>query len=241
MVAMQEAVADIITRIAAAAVRGGRRPDEVTLVAATKHCSAALISLYLNTLESLGISSCVIGENYLQEFKGKQESITAPFKAHFIGPLQSNKAKEAAMLFDMVESVGSRKVLRELSKGAVLRATPVEFLLQVNISDDDAKQGFSPQDLTESLFDEIGMLPNIRFRGLMTMTRYYDIPELVRPDFQRFRSLRDEVEPLPSVRRLLESRKFVLSMGMSRDFEIAIEEGADMVRVGTALFGERSQ
>jgi pyridoxal phosphate enzyme (YggS family) len=161
----------------------------------------------------------------VQEFAGKQPAVShlGGARFHLIGHLQSNKARKAAELFDVVQTVDSPKLARRLHEAA---SHPLDVFLEVKLSPEEAKHGCDPQDIP-ALIDAIAALPNLKLRGLMTMPPWSDDPETARPYFRRLRALAQE-HGLPE-----------LSMGMSNDLEVAIEEGSTMVRVGAALFGRR--
>jgi pyridoxal phosphate enzyme (YggS family) len=207
-------------RIERACRRVGRAPDEVTLVAITKTVPPLAIAAAF----AAGISH--FGENRVQEAVAKigQLSDLTPHPTwHMVGHLQTNKAKTAVELFDLIHSVDSVRLAEALSQ-RTQKTLPV--LLEVNVADEASKSGFSMADVASAL-KELSTLPHLAIKGLMTVAPLVDDPEQVRPVFRRLRSLRDSLG--------LEH----LSMGMTDDFEVAIEEGATMVRIGRAIFGER--
>ncbi len=209
-------------RIAAACERAGRSPDEVTLVAVTKGFPAAAVA------EAYDAGLRDFGENRVQEAVPKIEALAASGRSprwHLVGHLQTNKVKLAVGLFAILHSVDSVRLAQAISRHA-RKAVPI--LLEVNVAQEASKFGFSPQELPSAL-DEIARLPKLEVRGLMTVAPLTDDPETVRPVFRRLRELRDAAA-------LQE-----LSMGMTDDFEVAIEEGATMVRVGRAIFGPRPE
>ena len=216
-------------RIAQAALGAGRNPDDIQLVAVSKTVSAATIQQAINA----GVT--ILGENYLQEARKKIEEIGHAVRWDFIGHLQSNKAKYVVDLFDIIQSVDRLSLAQEINRLAKKKGKTVKVLLQVNISGEEAKSGIDPAGVT-ALLRETLTLANLSVQGLMTMPPYFDDPEKARPYFVALRELRD------SLRK--EHGKYTdlkeLSMGMSADFEIAIEEGSTIVRVGTAIFGERT-
>jgi len=176
-----------------------------------------------------------LGENYIQEARDKINRLAAtPVNWHFIGHLQSNKAKYAVRLFDLIHSVDSLKLARELDKYAKINDKIQAMLIQVNVAREDTKSGVYVEN-TLKLLTDIGQLENVSVKGLMTMPPYFNAPEKVRPFFAALRELRDRIvlERIPNI------AMDDLSMGMTGDFEAAIEEGATMVRIGTAIFGER--
>jgi pyridoxal phosphate enzyme (YggS family) len=185
--------------------------------------------------EAIEAGVTILGENYVQEAREKFNALVRyPVSWHFIGHLQSNKAKYAVRLFDLIHSVDSFKLARELDKQAKKVDKIQQILVQVNISAEDTKSGISA-DEAPGLISEISQLENLSIRGLMTMPPYFYQPEKVKPFFSALRQLRDQIkaQSLPNVS--LDE----LSMGMTGDFEVAIQEGATLVRIGTAIFGER--
>ena len=213
-------------RIIAACVAGGRAPDSVTLVAVTKGQPPEVVS----AAASAGLS--LFGENKVQEAKAKIPLCPARSRWHMIGHLQSNKCRDAVELFEMIQSVDSLALAQEIHKRAEQAAKTMQVLLEVNVAGEASKFGYRPETLLAEL-KAINDLPQIEIHGLMTMAPWTLEPEKVRPIFRRLRELKEQCEkilgaPLPH-----------LSMGMTGDFEVAIEEGATMVRIGTALFGAR--
>ena len=177
-----------------------------------------------------------LGENYIQEAKEKINTLaTYPATWHFIGHLQSNKAKYAVRMFDLIHSVDSLKLAQELDKYAKKNDKVQAILIQVNVAREDSKSGVYLED-TLQLLRDVGRLENIEVKGLMTMPPYFNAPEKVRPFFAALREFRDQIkkEAIPNI--CMDE----LSMGMTGDFETAIEEGATMVRIGTAIFGDRN-
>lgn len=213
-------LASVEERIRAACARSGRRREEVTLLAVTKTFPAEAI------LEAYELGLREFGENYVQEFEQKAPLVRslAGARFHLIGHLQSNKSRRAGELFDVIQTVDSAKLARRLDA----LARPLDVMIEVKLSPEETKAGCAPEDLP-ALIDSIRACPNLRLTGLMTMPPWSDDPELSRPYFRRLREL------------ALGHGLSVLSMGMSHDLEVAIEEGATMVRVGTALFGERKR
>ena len=212
--------------IAAAAQRGGRDPGAVKLVAVSKTVEVGRIK------EALAAGQNIFGENYLQEAKAKIAALGEGPNWHFIGHLQTNKAKAAVELFHLIHSVDRLHLAQALEKAAARLGKVQEILLQVNLAGEASKSGAAPEAVDE-LYREIAGLDHLRVVGLMTMPPWFDDPEVVRPYFKALRELRDRLRqmdlgPLPE-----------LSMGMSGDFEAAVEEGATLVRVGTAIFGKR--
>jgi pyridoxal phosphate enzyme (YggS family) len=206
-----------------------RDPDSIRLVAVSKTVPAETVK------EAIEAGAKILGENYVQEAREKFDALVHyPVNWHFIGHLQSNKAKYAVRLFDLIHSVDSLKLARALNKEAKKVDKIQPILVQVNISGEDTKSGISAED-APGLISEISHLKNLSIEGLMTMPPYFYQPEKVRPYFAALRELRNQMkkQSLPNVS--LEE----LSMGMTGDFEVAIEEGATLVRIGTAIFGER--
>ena len=213
-------------RIAAACGRAGRNPDEVTLVAVTKSQPPEIVG------EAARLGLTLFGENKIQEAKAKIPLCSGRLKWHFIGHLQTNKARDAVELFEMVQSVDSLHLAEELNKRAEQAAKRLPVLLEINVVGEASKFGYRPDKLRAEL-EQLNALQRLEIHGLMTVPPWTKDPEEVRPIFRQMRELKEECEqklgaPLPC-----------LSMGMTGDFEIAIEEGATMVRIGTALFGER--
>ena len=206
-------------RIERAAARAGRNRETILLLAVSKVFPASAIR------EAYGLGLREFGENYVQEFEGKHPELTALSDArfHFIGHLQSNKAKLAAELFHVIQTVDSDKVARRLDSFA---SRTLDVMLEVKLSPESAKSGVAPQDLPK-LVDSVRQCPRLRLTGLMTMPPWSEDAELSRPYFRRLRELSESLR-VPG-----------LSMGMSHDLEAAIEEGATCIRVGTALFGRR--
>ena len=183
--------------------------------------------------------SIIFGENYVQEFKQKRADLPTTIDCHLIGHLQRNKARDAVRLFSVIESVDSAGLLRELQKEAAREEKLQQIFLQVNVSQDQAKRGFMVADVAALIEQEIPQATNLKLCGLMTITALYDEAEKARPDFHALRALRDELVGSEALRRAIGRDSLELSMGMSSDYEIAIEEGATVVRVGSAIFGAR--
>ncbi len=215
-------------RVALAASRVGRDPFEVTVVAVVKTVPVALIE------EAIEAGVTHIGENRVQEASGKFESIGRKVTWHMVGHLQRNKVKRALEIFDVVQSVDSVRLARVISERALVARRTVDVLLEVNTSGETTKYGFRPEELGGAA-DEICSLEGIRTRGLMTVGPLVGDAEEARESFVLLRNLRDKISALG----LPGMEMSVLSMGMTNDFEVAIEEGATMIRVGTAIFGAR--
>jgi hypothetical protein len=222
-------VAAVRERIARAAVRAGRRPEEVTLVAVSKTFPPeAVRAAYEAGLRDFG-------ENRVQEAETKAAALAdlrAEVRWHLVGRLQSNKARPAAALFDRIHSVDEVKLGQRLERAAEESRRTLPVLVQVNLGGEETKAGLD-ESLLFGTLDALRGCKRIHVDGLMAIPPFLEDPEAVRPYFRRLRQLRDEAV----ARRLLRGAE--LSMGMSHDFEVAVEEGATLVRVGTALFGDR--
>ena len=221
-------VAKVRERIEQAAKRSGRRADEVTLVAVSKTKTAEDVRAGFEA----GLR--VFGENKVQEAEAKATLLAtlreAGLRWHLVGHLQNNKARKAAALFECVHGLDREDLARRLARLGRERGRPIRALVQVNLSQEPTKRGVSREQLP-SLLDSIRELEGLSVDGLMTMPAYRENPEDVRSHFARLRELRDDAER----DGLLAGSE--LSMGMSHDFEVAVEEGATPVRIGTALFG----
>jgi len=227
-------IASIQERIAAATRRAGRRSEEIVLMAVSK------TQLPERIREAYDAGQRLFGENRVQEFAAKAEALGDLREAdwHMIGHLQTNKAAKTAELFRAVDSVDSLKLAEKLDAAARKLGRKLDVLIEVNLGGEEAKSGVAPDSLAlEELLLAAPRLEALAFRGLMTVPPFTEDPEGARPYFRRLRELRDAIasRKLPSV--ALDQ----LSMGMSHDFEIAIEEGSSCVRVGTAIFGERTK
>jgi PLP dependent protein len=220
-------ISTVMQRITDRAQACGRDPDSVHLVTAAKSQPVGLVRKAIEA----GVD--IVGENYIQEAQEKYAILSdALIHWHFIGHLQSNKAKYAVRMFELIHSVDSMKLAAEIDKQARKAGKIQNILVQVNISKETSKSGIM-QEQTLELIRSISSYSNVRVKGLMTMPPYFDAPERARPYFAALRRLRDQMEQDLGVP--LED----LSMGMTGDFEVAIEEGATLVRIGTAVFGER--
>lgn len=226
---------DINNRIAAAASSSGRSPAGIKLVAVVKRVPLE------NVIAAVNAGHDVFGENYVQEALTKIPSIkmlaSQKIAFHFIGKLQSNKAQKAVELFDVIETVDSLKLGMALERHCVALDKSLEAYLQVNIASEPQKSGLHPKDC-ETVLKGLSHCQRLLITGLMTMPPYFSEPENVRPYFKQLRLLSEEL----TAKGLLGRHGPVeLSMGMSGDFEVAIEEGATVVRIGTALFGSRTR
>jgi PLP dependent protein len=224
--AFAENLGSIRQRIAAACARVGRDAASVTLLAVSKTHPPETIRAAVEAGQLL------FGENKIQEAKAKIPLCPGRARWQFIGHLQSNKVRDAVELFEMIQGVDSLAIAREISKRAEQAAKTMPLLLEVNVAGEGSKFGYQPAQLLAEL-NELNALPRIEIHGLMAIPPFAPASEKARPHFQKLRELKLQAEqvlgaPLPQ-----------LSMGMSGDFEVAIEEGATLVRIGTALFGER--
>jgi hypothetical protein len=219
---------DIQGRIASAALTAGREPASVRLVAVSKTRPAC------DVIEAIQAGHTVFGENYVQELVAKAAEVTETLEWHFIGHLQSNKVRQMAGLVTMIHSVDRFSLAEEISRQWGRLGRCCDILVQVNLSGEATKSGTTEVEALQ-LIRTISTLLHVRVRGLMTMSPFFDDPEAARPFFAELKRLsqRIEAEAIPGV----EMRE--LSMGMSGDFEAAIQEGATLVRVGTSIFGAR--
>lgn len=218
---------EISERLKVSLSKIGKKREDIILLAATKTVDTDTINYAI----SKGIG--YIGENKVQELLSKEKDY-APCHRHFIGHLQTNKVKDIIDKVEMIESVDSLKLAKEISKQAVKCNLQMEILLEVNIGGEDSKWGFKPED-TENAVREIAKLPNLKIKGLMAIPPICQDAEENRPYFQKMKKLFIDI----AVKNIDNSSMDILSMGMSDDFDIAVEEGANLVRVGTALFGRR--
>jgi len=219
---------EIRGRLTAAAERAGRDPASVRLVAVSKTYPAEAVAAASSTGQR------IFGESRVQEARDKIPACPSGLEWHFIGHLQKNKVRQALPLFSFFHSIDSTALAQAIDRIAGETKKPAEGLLEVNVSGEETKHGFTPDELRKG-FAALGKLPHLRIRGLMAMAPYSENPEDARPYFRALRELRDELQsahghPLPE-----------LSMGMSGDFVPAIEEGATLVRVGSSIFGTRPQ
>jgi PLP dependent protein len=227
-----ENLARVRERIDAAARRAGRRPEEVALMAVSKTFPPD----HIREAHDAGLR--LFGENRVQEFVGKADAVRDLYRAewHLIGHLQTNKAAKAVELFSAIDSVDSLRLAQKLNASAQQTGKKLATLIEINVGGEAAKSGVAAE--SKELADLLGIAPSLEyleFRGLMTVPPFGDDPQQARPYFRKLRELRDQI----AARRLPAVRMEILSMGMSHDFEVAIEEGSTCVRVGTAIFGER--
>lgn len=226
---IQDNLDKLYLRIEESAKRSGREKSDIQLIAVSKRFPTERL------LEAHKCGQIYFGENYIQEVKEKRPNLPDSAKIHFIGHLQTNKAKNAAETCEMIETVDRVKLANALNRHLQNSGQTLKVLVQVNIGDDPKKAGVRPE-ATEALLQELVKCTNLKVCGLMTMPPIVSNPEHSRPHFQGLRQLLEDLQrkgyfhdvPRPD-----------LSMGMSNDFEIAIEEGATIIRVGTAIFGER--
>jgi len=215
-------------RIKKAALSVGRDPSEITLIGVTKKKSVKLIQ------EAADNNLLNFGENYVQEAREKVSKINGEVTWHFIGRLQTNKAKYVVSLFDIIHSVDSLKLANEINKQAQKSNKHINILLEVNLAEEETKAGFSDETIFSAI-EDIADLPYINIHGLMTMPPFFNDPEKARPYFKKLKELRDSINRSLKNTRPLQH----LSMGMSNDYEVAVQEGATIVRIGTAIFGQR--
>ena len=225
MSSVRENLLRVVERIEKAARKAGRDPEKIKLVAVSKTVETDRIK------EAIEAGITILGENYVQEAQKKIEEIGRPVSWHFIGHLQSNKAKYAIRLFDMIHSLDSIPLAEELNRRAGQADRMMKVMIEVNLSKEATKFG-ADEEMMLNLAKRIQGLSHLFLEGLMTMPPYFNSPELSRPYYIALRELKGKMaeEGIPMRE---------LSMGMSSDFEIAVEEGATYVRVGTAIFGPR--
>jgi len=229
-----ENIAQVRERIAAAVRRAGRNPDEITLMAVSKTFSAECIR------EAYASGLRVFGENRVQEFAAKADALRdlRDVEWHLIGHLQSNKAGKAAELFDAVDSVDSIRTAERLNAFAESAGKILAILIEINVGGEQAKSGADPDSgELEQILQAGPRCGNLKIQGLMTVPPYTEDPEGSRSYFRQLRQIRDSI----AARNLPQIGTRIISMGMSHDFEVAIEEGATCVRIGTAIFGERTK
>lgn len=213
-------LADVEARVAAACTRAGRRREDVQLIAVTKTFPATDVDAAI----AAGVKQA--GENKVQEARDKKPLVSGDARWHLIGHLQSNKAKDAVRLFDVIQTVDSLELAAKISRFAAAAGKTQEVLLQVNVGQEEQKSGAAPETIA-ALARDVGALPSMHVAGLMTIPPAGE-PDAMRPHFRELRDLRDALG--------LEH----LSMGMTDDFEVAIEEGSTIVRIGRAIFGSRA-
>jgi len=225
---LKQNIQQVTSRIKAAAERSGRKLEDIRLIAVTKNFSADVVQ------EAVDNGIVLLGENRVQEAKSKVELVKGNVEWHLIGHLQRNKVKDAINIFSMIQSLDSMRLAEEIQKRAEQAEKVIDVLVQVNIGREASKYGIDPDD-TEDFVKKIALLPNLRVRGLMAIAPFEENPEDVRIYFRNlyniFQNLKDK-----SIKNI---NMEYLSMGMTHDFEVAIEEGANMVRIGTGIFGSR--
>jgi hypothetical protein len=221
---------DVRARLAGAVKKSGRKPDEISLIAISKTHPTPIIK------QAIELRVTDLGENRVQEAEGKIAEIgREQVRWHLVGHLQANKARRAINLFDVIHSLDSVDLARRLDRLCVEEAREsLPVLIQVDLGHEETKSGIDESELTH-LVESLGPLTRLKLIGLMTLPPFFDDPEQSRPFFRRLRELRDELNQ----RGAFGDRTGELSMGMTHDFEVAVEEGATMVRIGTAIFGER--
>lgn len=230
MITIQTRLTALLARIQSAAAAAGRAGVGIRLVAVSKTFPSEAIRQAI----AAGVSD--IGENYIQEARDKFEALQGTaVKWHFIGRLQTNKAKQAVRMFDLIHTLDSYKLALELDRCARRLHKIQPVLIQVNVAGEATKAGVAPEEAL-SLVRQAAALENIAVKGLMTMPPYFNAPERVRPFFAALRQLRDRIRHEEIANIDMQE----LSMGMTGDFEAAVAEGATLVRIGTAVFGERS-
>lgn len=227
----------VLDSIESAAKAAGRSASDIVLVAVSKKKALADLLAYEMAARERGVP-CVFGENYLQELKAKRVGIGDSSRFHMIGPLQSNKVKEAVLYSDVIESAHSEKVLTLIADHAQQLAKRQKVMLQVNIGKDISKSGFDHSAVVAAITLAASRQESLELIGLMTITPYEAEPEETRVYFRAMRELRDTLNR-EGLQRHFTSSRILLSMGMSGDYPVAIQEGADIVRVGTAIFGAR--
>lgn len=225
-----ENLARIRRHIAEAALRSGRDPSAVTLLAVSKRIDLDRIR------EAREHGQKIFGENFVQEAREKIGQLDGETTWHFIGHLQSNKARTAVALFDMIETVDRLKIARALNRFAAESGKIQDILVQVNIGREKQKSGVDPERSGEFL-GQLACMKNLRLRGLMAMPPFTADPEEARPYFRALKELSDRFR---EKKYFADNDRVIVSMGMSNDYTVAIEEGATLVRVGTALFGSRN-
>jgi len=227
---LAERFADVRNRLEIAARRSHRSPEEITLIAISKTQPTEIVRTGLE----LGITD--FGENRVQEAEGKIAEVGRnAARWHLVGHLQANKARRAVSLFDLIHSLDAASLAQRLDRLCVTEGREeLPVLIQIDLGGEETKTGVDPRKLPE-LLDALNDCKRLRLRGLMTLPPYFEDPECARPYFKTLRELRDDLQ----LDGRFGERTGELSMGMSHDFEIAIEEGATMVRVGSAIFGER--
>ncbi len=225
---VQENLQEVRKHIEEACKRAGRDPKEVTLIAVSKTKPVEMMR------EAMAIGQVDFGENKVQEIVRKSGEITEGVRWHMIGHLQRNKVKQVVGLADLIHSVDSLRLAEAISNEAVKKEIQVPILIEVNVAEEDSKFGITCEETLE-LVRQIAALPNLEIKGLMTIAPYVEDPEENRPVFQRLKQLSVDI----ASKNIDNVSMNALSMGMTGDYQVAVEEGATLVRVGTGIFGER--
>lgn len=220
---------EVEKRVQEACLRSRRKREEVTLIAVSKTKPVSMIR------EAMAAGADVFGENKVQELCEKYEELPENLHWHMIGHLQRNKVKYVVDKAELIHSVDSLRLAEEISREAVKKQVEADILIEVNVAGEESKFGAAPQDV-EELVRKAAILPNLHIRGLMTIAPFVEDAEENRPVFQELRKLAVDIK----LKNIDNVDMSVLSMGMTGDYEVAIEEGATMVRVGTGIFGERN-
>jgi len=225
---IRENIEVIKEKIARAALKAGRRPEDVLLLAVTKTIDNERIR------EAVDAGLCELGENKVQEIMDKYDTLERDVKWHMIGHLQTNKVKYIADKVTLIHSVDSLKLAEEINKKAAKAGRVMDILIEINVADEESKFGITC-DMAEDIIKEIALMENLRVRGLMTVAPFVDDGEENRPVFRRLRQLLVDI----NAKKIDNVNMDILSMGMTGDYEVAVEEGATIVRVGTGIFGPR--
>ena len=228
-ISVRENIQSVQDRIASTAQRVGRESDSITLIAISKTKPVSLI------VEAIDAGITDIGENRVQEAKGKRSQVDHPVSWHLVGHLQTNKVKQALKIFDLIHSVDSIRLLAEIERQSCRLNRRTDVLVEVNTSGEESKYGLQPNEVL-SFMESASEYSHVRLKGLMTVGEFMPNPEEVRPSFTLLRSLKETIDS----QGYQNVEMKYLSMGMTNDFEVAIEEGANMVRIGSAIFGERT-
>ena len=228
MTSIRENLLQVQDRVAAAAERAGHHPGAVRIVAVSKTKPASRI------FEAIEAGVTEIGENQLQEARTKYDQIDRPVKWHFVGHLQTNKVKGALQIFDLIHSVDSLRLLAEINRRSTQLNRQTDVLIQVNTSGESSKYGVQPEQTLNFMESSLNYR-NVRIKGLMTIGPFTPIVDAVRPSFALLSRLQEKIEAQQFAGVEME----YLSMGMTNDFEVAVEEGANLIRIGTAIFGKR--
>lgn len=226
---MEKNLKDIRWRIVEAAKRAGRDPEEIKLIAVSKTYPVEAIE------EAISYGCEDFGENKVQELVGKIDRVKQPVNWHLIGHLQTNKVKYIVGMVTLIHSVDSKRLIDEIQKQSLKKGCITEILLEVNVAEEASKYGFSIQEIPEVVM-YISQLSHVHLKGLMTVAPYVENPEENREIFRKLKHLSVDIQK----QNINNIDMAILSMGMSNDYEVAIEEGANRVRIGTAIFGART-